>query len=165
MAATSPRLSDFLPYLLSVTSNAVSDSIAEEYRARFGLKIPEWRVMAVLGDAGAQTQRELASATRMDKVAVNRACKVLEERGLLGRSPNASDGRSHHLGLTEMGRAMHGQIMPLALEMERRLFEMLSPVERSQFKSLLARISDQVRALEGARIDQTENLAGKGLGA
>jgi DNA-binding MarR family transcriptional regulator len=165
MAATSPRLADFLPYQLSVTSNAVSDSIAEEYRARFGLKIPEWRVMAVLGDAGAQTQRELAVATRMDKVAVNRACKVLEERGLAARSPNASDGRSHHLELTAAGRAMHGEIMPLALEMERRLFEMLTPAERGQFKHLLSRISDQVRALEGTRIIEAENLARKGTSA
>ena len=159
MAAKSPRLADFLPYLLSVTSNAVSDSIAEEYRARFGLKIPEWRVMAVLGDAGGQTQRALAGATRMDKVAVNRACKVLEERGLAARSPNASDGRSHHLELTRAGRAMHGQIMPLALEMERRLFETLTPIERDQFKSLLARISDQVRALEGTRIIHAEEFS------
>ncbi|HNN57079.1 MAG TPA: MarR family transcriptional regulator, partial [Novosphingobium sp.] len=59
MSADQTRLADFLPYLLSVTSNAVSDRIADEYRARFGLKIPEWRVMAVLGDAGAQTQRDL----------------------------------------------------------------------------------------------------------
>ena len=158
MAAKSPRLADFLPYLLSVTSNAVSGSIAEEYRTRFGLKIPEWRVMAVLGDAGGQTQRELAGATRMDKVAVNRACKVLEERGLAVRRPNAHDGRSHHLELTHEGRVMHGEIMPLALEMERRLFAPLNPAECSQFKSLLARISDQVRALEGTRIDHAEEF-------
>ncbi len=162
MAATSPRLADFLPYLLSVTSNAVSDSIAEEYRARFDLKIPEWRVMAILGDAGEQTQRELAGATRMDKVAVNRACKVLEARGLAARSPNASDGRSHHLELTAAGKAMHDEIMPLALEMERRLFAMLTPTERGQFKSLLARISDQVSVLEGTRIVHSAQPAGKG---
>ena len=165
MALTSPRLADFLPYLLSVTSNAVSNSIAEEYRARFDLKIPEWRVMAVLGDAGEQTQRELVGTTRMDKVAVNRACKLLEERGLAARSPNASDGRSHHLELTGEGRAMHCEIMPLALEMERRLFEGLTLSERGQFKSLLARISDQVRALEGLRIDHSAMLAAKGKSA
>jgi secreted PhoX family phosphatase len=60
-------LADFLPYLLSITSNAVSDRIAAEYSSRFGLKIPEWRVMAVLGDSGAHTQRELVGATRMDR--------------------------------------------------------------------------------------------------
>ncbi|MBN8485251.1 MAG: winged helix-turn-helix transcriptional regulator [Sphingomonadales bacterium] len=137
------RLADFLPYLLSVTSNAVSDRIADEYRARFGLKIPEWRVMAVLGDAGPLTQRELVGATRMDKVAVNRACKVLEERGLLARSPNARDGRSHHLELTGPGRSVHGEIMPIALDMERRLFAPLSPGEIHTFKGLLARIYTQ----------------------
>lgn len=137
------RLADFLPYLLSVTSNVVSDRIADEYRARFGLKIPEWRVMAVLGDTGAATQRELVGATRMDKVAVNRACKVLEERGLIARSPNERDGRSHHLELTATGRGVHGEIMPIALEMERKLFSPLSTSERQAFKGLLARIYNQ----------------------
>jgi DNA-binding MarR family transcriptional regulator len=135
---------------MSVTTNAVSDMIASEYRARFGLKIPEWRVMAVLGDAGPQTQRSLVGATRMDKVAVNRACKVLEDRSLVGRSPNADDGRSHHIQLTPAGEAMHAEIMPLALEMERRLFAPLSSAELKDLKALLARITARVAELEGA---------------
>jgi len=150
MAHDTSRLADFLPYLMSVTTNAVSDMIAGEYRARFGLKIPEWRVMAVLGDAGAQTQRSLVGATRMDKVAVNRACKVLEDRGLVARSPNADDGRSHHIELTAAGQAVHGEIMPLALDMERRLFASLSASELKDFKALLARITARVTELEGA---------------
>jgi DNA-binding MarR family transcriptional regulator len=150
MANSQSRLADFLPYLLSVSTNAVSDMIASEYRARFGLKIPEWRVMAVLGDAGSQTQRMLVGATRMDKVAVNRACKVLEERGLVGRSPNSADGRSHHIELTEAGRAVHAEIMPLALEMERRIFGSLSAAEVARLKDLLARINARVNELEQA---------------
>lgn len=156
MAKDSSRLADFLPYLMSVTTNAVSDMIAGEYRARFGLKIPEWRVMAVLGDAGAQTQRSLVGATRMDKVAVNRACKVLEDRGLVARSPNAEDGRSHHIELTAAGKAMHGEIMPLALDMERRLFASLSAAELKDFKALLARITNRVAELEG--VDPAKEL-------
>jgi DNA-binding MarR family transcriptional regulator len=150
MAQNLSRLADFLPYLMSVTTNAVSDMIAGEYRARFGLKIPEWRVMAVLGDAGAQTQRMLVGATRMDKVAVNRACKVLEERGLVGRSPNSADGRSHHIELTAAGRAVHAEIMPLALDMEKRIFASLSAAEVTQLKDLLARINARVNELEQA---------------
>ncbi|WP_374420312.1 MarR family winged helix-turn-helix transcriptional regulator [Novosphingobium arvoryzae] len=148
MPARSSRLSDFLPYLMSVTTNAVSDLVAGKYRERFGLKIPEWRVMAVLGDAGALTQRDLVGATRMDKVAVNRACKVLEDRGLAARSPNDRDGRSHHLELTAAGKAMHAEIMPLALGMEKQLFAVLSAQERRDFKAVLARINDQVHKLE-----------------
>ena len=138
--ATSTRLADFLPYLLSVTSNAVSSRVAEVYRARFGLRIAEWRVMAVLGDAGALTQRDLTAATLMDKVAVNRACKELEDRGLAARTANERDGRSHHLELTADGRAMYGRIMPLAVEMERQLFDAFSPEERQTFRRLLERL-------------------------
>ena len=100
MSSKSSSLAEFLPYQMSITSNAVSGRIALEYRQRFGLSVPEWRIMAVLGDSGPRTQRELTRLTLMDKVAVNRACKVLEERGLAAREPNAHDGRSHLLQLS-----------------------------------------------------------------
>jgi len=112
------RLADFMPYQLSVTSNAVSRLIAEQYQARFGLKIAEWRVMAVLGDIGSATQRELAEATLMDKVAVNRACKVLEDRALIEREPNSQDGRSHLLTLTGAGHSIHREVMPLVKKID-----------------------------------------------
>lgn len=144
----SGRLADFVPYLLSITSNAVSGRIAEEYRSRFGLKVTEWRVMAVLGDAGPLTQRDLTSATLMDKVAVNRACKVLEERGLVSRAPNAHDGRSHHLELTEAGREMHDEVMPLVKEMEMQVFEPFTEQEIDAFCDLLRRIRERVGDIE-----------------
>ena len=134
------RLSSFLPYQLSTASNAVSGRIALEYRTRFGLSVPEWRVMAVLGDSGALTQRDLTRRTLMDKVAVNRACRVLEERELAVREPNENDGRSHLLALTETGQAMHGQIMPLATEMERRIFEGFSDTEVATFRMILEKV-------------------------
>jgi DNA-binding MarR family transcriptional regulator len=148
-------LAEFLPYQLSITSNAVSGRIALEYRNRFGLSVPEWRVMAVLGDSGPRTQRALTRLTLMDKVAVNRACKVLEERGLASREPNADDGRSHLLELTEAGLAMRGEIMPLALAMEQRLFAAFSDEERSQFRTLLERVRGEVD-------DLTVELTGSG---
>ena len=141
------RLADFMPYRLSVTTNIISDLIAGRYRSQFDLKIPEWRVMAVLGDAGALTQRALVGATRMDKVAVNRACKVLEDRALAVRSPNASDGRSHHLDLTAAGRGMFDRIMPLALDMEARLFACLGAREAAMLKATLGKLERQATAM------------------
>src|SRR3546814_7842957 len=48
MAAKKLNLDNFLPYRLSIASNVLSSRIAAEYENRFGLKIPEWRLMAVL---------------------------------------------------------------------------------------------------------------------
>jgi DNA-binding MarR family transcriptional regulator len=143
------RLAGFLPYQLSVASNAVSDLIAERYRNRFALKVPEWRVMAVLGDAGSMTQRDLTTATLMDKVAVNRAVKVLEDRGLVARVPNPDDGRSHLLELTGEGRAIHAEVMPLALATERDLLSGFASDEQQVLRDMLEAL--RKRAGEMAR--------------
>lgn len=141
-ATTRPtkRLADFLPYQLSLASNAVSTRIAEQYRRRFALKTTEWRIMAVLGDSGPQTQRDLGQLTLMDKVPVNRACKALEDRGLARRLPNKYDGRSHLLELTAEGRAVHARIMPLAEAIEEELFASLDESERDKFVDMLVRL-------------------------
>jgi DNA-binding MarR family transcriptional regulator len=149
MPESATRLADFLPYRLAITSNAVSSLIASEYGELFGLRIPEWRVMAVLGDAGQLTQRRLVHATLMDKVAVNRACKQLEARGLLERSPNVEDGRSHHLRLTVAGLAMHAQIWPQAFGMTERIFACLSEADRVALRGILDRLLAATHAADG----------------
>jgi DNA-binding MarR family transcriptional regulator len=155
MSEDAGELAGFLPYQLSVASNAVSALIAERYRKRFGLKIAEWRVMAVLGDAelsaghgaGPMTQRGLTAATLMDKVAVNRAVKVLEDRGLIARVPNPEDGRSHLLALTGEGRAIHAEVMPLARATEAELLADLEPGEEQALRRLLGSLRKRAMQL------------------
>jgi DNA-binding MarR family transcriptional regulator len=148
------RLSEFLPYQLSITSNAVSSLIAERYRARFGLKIAEWRIMAVLGDIGSATQRDLTDATLMDKVAVNRACKVLEGRQLIQRQPNNRDGRSHLLELTREGHSIHAEIMPVARRIEAEIFATLEMEEREMLRSILRRVFDHASSIRPLAHDE-----------
>ena len=156
MPETTTRLADFLPYRLAITSNAVSGLIASEYGDRFGLRVPEWRVMAVLGDAGSLTQRQLVSATLMDKVAVNRACKQLEERGMLARSPNEADGRSHHLALTGEGVSIHAQIWPQAFDATERIFACLSDAERAVLRTTLDKVFGAVAECEAGQSETRE---------
>lgn len=146
-------LSDFLPYMLSVASNAVSSRIAEQYRSRFGLSTTEWRIIAVLGDSGELTQRELARLTLMDKVAVNRACGLLEKRAVVERAANMQDRRSHHLRLTEEGRSIHARIMPLARAIEAELFGSFDEGEREALRGLLDRVRRSAVALDSSRLE------------
>ena len=147
MAQPKLTLAEFLPYQLSITSNAVSDLIARAYRGKFALKIPEWRLMAVLGEVASATQRQLVSATAMDKVTVNRASKALEERGLIGRAPNAADGRSHHLALTKTGRELYDQIVPKALSIEAELGTILGSGEAKALQAMLAQLRERAEEL------------------
>ena len=139
---TSPAftLDEFLPYRLSVASNAVSSRIAQSYRKRFGLKIAEWRVMAILGEHDAMTPQGLVSATRMDKISISRAATALTERGLVEANDNPDDGRSHILSLTPDGQSLYAEILPLALETEGHLLASFSEKERKLLEILLRRI-------------------------
>jgi len=141
MAAKKLNLDNFLPYRLSIASNALSSRIAAEYENRFGLKIPEWRLMAVLGEGQPKTQRELVEATRMDKVTVNRAAKALADRQLIARQAHQVDGRSHHLDLTETGRSLYDAIVPAALGSEAQLESNISASERSTLLAILAKLT------------------------
>ena len=139
-AMTSLRLDSFLPYRLSVASNRVSDVIASAYRTLFGLRIPEWRLIAVIAEGPGITQQALGVATRMDKVTVSRAAQALVERGLVARAPNEGDRRSHLLALTATGRLLYDQVAPKALELEAKVLEQLDADERLALSAMLDRI-------------------------
>ena len=151
MAARSLVLDEFIPYRLSVTSNLVSDTIARTYRSLFGLSIAEWRVVAVVAETGGTSQGGVAQRTRMDKVTVSRAAIALVDRGLLGRSANPGDKRSHLLTLTPAGRALYAAIAPKALDLERRIFAGFSAEEVEGFTAMLRRIDAVTLALEDER--------------
>ncbi|HEY8616613.1 MarR family winged helix-turn-helix transcriptional regulator [Phenylobacterium sp.] len=143
------RLDAYLPYRLSVASNAVSGLIARAYQDRFGLTIPQWRLVCVLAEDGALTQGQIVARTVMDKVTVSRAAQGLAKRRLVDRTEHAEDGRSHVLALTAEGRSLHGEIAPLALAYEAALIAGLAPEEVTLLKRLLGRLQTAAGQLAG----------------
>ena len=133
-------LDRFLPYRLSVASNAVSKRISQSYRKRFGLKVPEWRLIAILAEHDSMTPQDIGQAGELDKITVSRAAAALIERGLVAQRRNPVDGRSHFLSLTPDRRALYTEIAPAALALEAELLEDFSTEERTALEALLRRI-------------------------
>src|SRR5579859_6264709 len=130
-------LETFLPYRLSVLSNRISNAIARIYAKRFGLTIPEWRLIAVLGRFGPLSANGVAGRTYMDKVRVSRAVQRLLKRGVIERATDAADRRRSILKLSAEGAAILAEVAPLALDIERRLMAVLSPEDRAQLDRIL----------------------------
>ena len=143
------RLDAYLPYRLSVASNAVSGLIARAYEDRFGLTVPQWRLICVLAEDGGLTQGQIVARTVMDKVTVSRAAQGLLKRRLVARSDHHADGRSHVLALSRQGRGLYGEIAPLALAYEAALISGLSPSEVELLKRLLSRLQAVAGDLTG----------------
>ena len=136
-------LKKFLPYQLSVVTNRISASFARLYSEKFNLSIPEWRVMAVLGQQPGLSADEVSSETEMDKVPVSRAVTKLLDKGLLNRDFSGLDRRRSILRLSEAGYAMYSQIVPLALSYEAELKAVLAEQEQAQLEVLLDKLSVQ----------------------
>ena len=143
------KLDAYLPYRLSVASNAVSGLIARAYEDRFGLTVPQWRLICVLAEDGGLTQVQIVARTVMDKVTVSRAAQGLVKRRLVKRADNKADGRSHVLTLTPEGRGLHAEIAPLALAYEAALIAGLAPEEVTLLKRLLSRLQTAAGQLSG----------------
>jgi DNA-binding MarR family transcriptional regulator len=144
------HLQDYLPYRLSVAANAVSRLIARAYEDQFGLTIPQWRLMAVLADEGAQTQQSLCGRTLMDKVTVMRAAQGLTRRRLVKRLPNAHDGRSHRLDLSESGHALYSKVVPLARDFESQLFAGMKARDVALLHQLLRQVEGAALAISAS---------------
>lgn len=143
-------LEAFLPYRLSILANTVSNAIARDYQDRFGLTVPEWRVMAVLGRFGPDAATGICARTAMDKVTVSRAMTRLINRGLITRSSDSEDRRRTIAKLTRQGRTIHNKIVPVALAHEANLADALSATEAKTLDRLLAKLQDAADVLSAA---------------
>jgi len=146
-------LDEFLPYRLSVLSNRVSGAIAQAYSRRYGLSIPEWRVIAVLALAPGVSAAEVAERTAMDKVAVSRAVRQLLQTGRLTRRTAAGDRRRSILELTAEGRRIYQRVTPALRRYEAALLAALSARERRALEGLLRRLEQRAGELSAPVID------------
>jgi DNA-binding MarR family transcriptional regulator len=134
------RLEYFLPYRLAVLSTTVSATVARAYDKRFGVSIPEWRVIAVLGRFPGLSAVEVAERTMMDKVAVSRAVTKLIKNGHIDREFADTDKRRSILNLSDDGKRLHDEIAELALQFERDLLLGFSEEELDSLNSLMERL-------------------------
>ena len=142
-------LEEFLPYRLSITSHTVSTNIARVYEKRFGVSIPEWRVIAILGRYPGLSAVEVAERTLMDKVAVSRAVTKLIRNGRIDREFADADRRRSILNLSAEGKKVHNEIAPLALEFERQLVADISQEDFEKFNRILEQLLGKASELGG----------------
>ena len=138
------ELDTFLPYRLNVLAKRISRDLARRYEAQFGLSIPEWRVIAILGQRQPLSSNDIVERTQMDKAKVSRAVNRLVQAGLLERATHPEDQRLLRLSFTDAGRDLYDRLSPQALAWERQLLETLAPEEAAQLHALIDRLNSRL---------------------
>jgi len=131
----------FVPFRLNRLAAEVSSALSAEYAARYGLDIPEWRVLATLGfRSDACSAQYVSDCTRTHKSTISRAVTALMERQLVERVENAEDRREFRLRLSRKGRALYEELIPRLLRKEQEILSCLTATERREFAALLGKI-------------------------
>lgn len=146
-AADRLDLEHFIPYRLAVLADWVSRSLATTYQQRFGIGVPEWRILAQLSRLQPQSAGALSERTNMDKPRVSRALRRMEQRGLIARERHDRDQRVAVIRLAAPGAAIYARIAPLALEWERRLLDEFTASEQETLDRLLTRLRARLLVL------------------
>ncbi len=148
----------FMPFRLNRLAAEVSTALAVEYQARYGLDIPEWRVLATLGFRSDPCSAQYIShCTRTHKSTISRAVTALMKRRIIERVENKDDRREFRLRLTRKGRALYAELIPRLLHREQDILSCLSAKERKALGSLLGKIEQSLDLVQTSReADQKE---------
>lgn len=141
------ELEGFLPYRLNVLAETVSQSLAGIYRRRYAISVPEWRIMATLGQFGTMTAKDIGEHSHMHKTKVSRAVASLEHRDLLQRTANTRDMRESFLQLTEKGMGAYRKLVPEAHRFIEALIAPIDPAEKQVFNRVLKQLVQRATEL------------------
>ena len=131
----------FVPFRLNRLAAEVSAALSSEYQERYGLDIPEWRVLATLGfRAEPCSAQYISHCTRTHKSTISRAVTALMQRQLVERVENEDDRREFALRLTRKGHALYEELIPRLLRKEREIMSCLTTDERASFALALGKI-------------------------
>lgn len=134
-------LSGLLGYHIAQAAVATGESFERHVGKPFGLRKVEFSLLMLLQANGPLTPRQLAATLTLTAPNLTMLLDRLQERGLLRRERNPSDGRSQHIVLTTKGRRLGEDGAAAAASMERDLQSRLSRAEHAMLIELLCRLA------------------------
>lgn len=144
----------YLPFGLTAISNKIARSASRTYLRRFGVGINEWRILSNLRVLSGATANIVCQRSGLDKAAVSRSLKLLEDAGMVETDKEGGDARGRSMRLTEKGDELHDRLIVVALEREARLLTGFSDQERALLLSFIARLHANVPLVQGEDGDE-----------
>ena len=129
---------------LARTSKLVSRAFNEALGAAGG-SLPVWLILSALRGSPPASQQLLASAVGIEGPTLTRHLDQLEAAGLVRRTPHPDDRRAVQVEPTPAGVALHGVLLDVVIEFNRRLTAGLSGTDLDALRSGLAALEANIR--------------------
>ena len=133
------RLENHVFFWLTQVIGARDRELAQGLRD-YGLRVPEWRLLAALHARPDSTMSDLAELATIDRTTLTRTVDRMEEAGWLARAADAADMRVTRLALSAPGRRMFERIWPEVEKLNALALEGLSKAEIRDLHRILERM-------------------------
>ncbi|MEM9843386.1 MAG: MarR family transcriptional regulator [Pseudomonadota bacterium] len=125
---------------ISFVANFFTGPVYTELMERFGLSRPGFVILFSLSHQDGLVARDICGVTGLPKNSISRAVTELEAKELIARDTDRSDKRAKPLHLTEAGRSLLGEIVPIFTERQAAMRAPLSTDEAAEFDRLITKI-------------------------
>jgi DNA-binding MarR family transcriptional regulator len=143
-------LQRYVPAFLTWIANKLSRGASQHYLRVHGIGIETWRLLVLLAVEGALSAQHASKVIGMDKASVSRCFKSMQADELISVSLDDDDGRLRIATLTTKGRAVHDDILGIALAREQALLSVLEPDEHEALIKLLTKLHENLPEVETA---------------
>ena len=126
-------LSTFLTFRLSRIQANLNAQAADLLRRNGGVPLAHWRVLLILFENMATTQKEIVERAEFDKGQVSRIVDRLSEQGYLVSESDDADKRVRKLILTDAAHQLIDQLLP---KMRQRQQHLRSPFSEEDMTTL-----------------------------
>ena len=137
-------LANYLPYLVNRLGSTLVESFTASALAQHDLNIDAWRVMAVLANAGAQRQIDLAGMTSIEVSTLSRLITRMVRMGLVTRRRSESSNREVVVELAGKGKSLVKRIIPLAHRAEAAAGAGIPASDMAVVKRVLRRMFENI---------------------
>lgn len=129
---------------INMLANKLMLKSSVAYTKKFGIGMMEWRVISVLFSNPNSSVQNISDILGLDKAAVSRTIKKLNEKKYLEISGDSDDKRIYVINLTEFGQEIYEVASDFSIEREKQLLETLDDTEKDQLFNILKKLRNNV---------------------
>ncbi|GGH37927.1 MarR family winged helix-turn-helix transcriptional regulator [Paenibacillus segetis] len=136
-------IKDSLGYVITNTGRKLTQQLTLKFQP-FGITSEQWAVLHWLTEEDGITQRELSRRTEKDPTNVTRILDQLEKKGWILRGANGEDRRSFLIFVTESGRELSQELLPIEAQFTRNMVQSLADEDIAILRRALSTINDHL---------------------
>ena len=129
---------------LGFVANRYTRYLSKVYLQHFGIGVMDWRMLVMLAREPGSNVSHASRTIGIDKAAVSRCLKRLEDRGLAKVSFIGNDERRKDWNLTSRGGKLHDCILKVSLSKQKQLLNGFSEREVRALNQFLSRMLENL---------------------